>query len=325
VQTLRAQFFVPSPENAFSKEFAFQASQVSHNQIRKIVFEILDKKDYDIPINKNLIEYYEFNDKGYVNKYYYTDVIKVIEKQISVPAVYRRGRLSRPAHTDVFNQYIVDTIGTVFFYDTDNTLLMRRYHDGAGYYESRYYHYDSLGYQVKENRYRETNQSVHKSIFILGNQVLISTDSMQWIHYSQNQSKGLFFNNEKRPYKELILLRKDSLLYESSESYVSASWIRQVKTFEYNSKKQLTKASFKTNANSNSNLEWRYEYEYDDHGWLLNVKHYKNDLLLTETGYVNDYRANLVNSIVIRDFPNKSIRIIKLKYEYFDTLQVKGK
>jgi hypothetical protein len=323
VQTLHAQFFVPSPENAFSKEFAFNVAQVKSNQIRKIVFEILDKKDYDIPVNKNLLEYYEFNDLGFINKFYYTDVIKVVEKQMPVAALYKRGKLIRPAYTEVFNQYIVDTIGTLFFYDNNSTLLMRRYHDGAGYYESRYYHYDSVGYPVKENRYKETNQSSNKALFILGNQVLISTDSMKWIHYSPNQSKAIFYNNENRPYKELIHLRKDGLLFEESESYVSASWIRQVKQYEYNENKQMVKAVFKTNANNNSNLEWRYEYEYDDHGWLLNVRHYKNEVLLTETGYVNDYKANLVNSIVIRDFPNKSIRIIKLRYHYFDTLQVK--
>lgn len=323
VGILKAQFFIPLPQNAFSKEFAFYQKSIRDNQIKRITFEILDKKDFEIPVNKNLTEFYEFNPEGKVTKYYYTDVIKVIEKQIQMPALYKRGRVVRRAYTDVFNQYVLDTIGTVFFYDISGHLLMSRYHDGSGYYEARYYAYDSLGYLLKENRYRETNQNLNKSLFVLGNQVLISTDSMNWIHYSEKQSKAIYFNNENRPYKELIQISKDSLIREISENYVSASWIRQVKTFEYNDRRQMVKAVFKTNANTNADLEIRYEYEYDEHGWLLNVRNYKNNQLLTETGYVNYYKANLVNSIVIRDFPNKSIRIIKLKYEYFDTLQVK--
>lgn len=317
------QLFVPTYSNAFIKEFVFNASYLRSNQIKKIIFEIIDKKDYQIAVNKNLTEYYEFNADGLLSKFYYTDIVRTVEKQVTVPAIYKGKRKVRGAHTETFNQYVYDTIGSTFVYTGFGKLLMKRYHDGNGYYESRFYSYDSLNQLIKECRYKETNANENRTDFILGNQVLMSTDSMKWINYSPQQSKLIYYNNENRPYKEQVYLSKDSLVREINENYVSASWIQQNQLFDYNEKKQLTSATFRTNASTT--IEYKYNYEYDEQGWLLTAKYYKNNVLLTEASYVNDHKSKLVNSIVIRDHPNKSIRIIKLKYAFFDTIQVKNR
>lgn len=49
---------------------------------------------------------------------------------------------------------------------------------------------------------------------------------------------------------------------------------------------------------------------------LYSEKQYKNDLLLREISYVTNKADSLLNSIVIRDPNNKSIRIVKLKYDF---------
>ena len=317
-----AQIFIPTANNAFVKEFTFNSQSIKNNQIRKIIFEIVDKKDYQIAVDKHLIEHYEFNNNGYLTRYYYTDIVKTIEKQITIPPVYKGRRKIRSGYTEFINQYVYDTIGYFYLYNAHNNMIMKRYHDGNSFYETRYYNYDSAFHLIKENRYRETNVGDNKTDFVLGNQVLISTDSMTWNVYSPAQTKLIYYNSEMRPYKEKIFLSKDSLLTETNENYIAASWIQQVHKFEYNEKKQLAKAVYKSNANNN--FEYKYTYEYDTTGWLLTTKYYKNEVLQTETSYVNDYKANLVNSIVIRDYINQSIRIVKLKYAYFDTIQVKN-
>ncbi len=316
---VRAQLFVPDYQNAFNKEFAFNKAFIKDNQIRKIIFEIIDKKDYQVAVDKSLVEYYEFNRQGYLARYYYTDVAKTYEKQIQVQPIYKGRKLVRPAYVSSVNQYVYDTIGTVFLYGPNENLLVRRFHDGNQFYEARYYTCDSSGNSVKECRYRETNVGPGKSEFVLGNQVLISADSMNWIVYSPNQTKVIYFNNEGRPYKEKIILSNDGLVTEITEHYTAAAWIQQVQKFEYDDKRRLISATYMSNANSS--FVNKITYEYDTSGWLLNARQYKNDELLTETGYVNDYKANMVNSLVIRDFVNQSIRIIKLKYALFDTIQ----
>ena len=318
-----AQLIVPDHTTVLKKEFSFYPEYIRQNQIKKVVFEILDKKDFEVPVDKNLVEHYEFNNNGLMTRFYYTDIIKTVEKQVSVPPVYKGKRKIRSGYSYMANDYIFDTISTTHLFNDANRLLMKRQHVGSGFYDTRYYNYDSSLHLINENRFKETNASLSKNDFILGNQVLMSTDSMKVVTYGENQTKVIYFNSEKRPYKEQIITKKNGKVSLINESYVAASWIQQNQQFEYNEKGQLLTATF--NSNANVSLSYRHTYEYDKNGWILTDKHYKNNVLQTETSFVNDFNSSLVNSIVIRDSIHKSIRIIKLKYAYFDSIQVKNK
>ncbi len=318
-----SQLFVPDHTTVLKKEYSFYPEYIKQNQIKKVIFEILDKKDFEVPVDKSLVEHYEFNNYGYMTRFYYTDIVKTIEKQVSMPPVYKGKRKIRNAYSYAMNDYIYDTISTTHLFNEANKLLMKRQHLGNGFYDTRYYYYDSSRHLINVNRFKETNVAQSKNDFILGNQVLLSTDSMKVITYGENQTKVIYFNSEKRPYKEEIILSKNGKITSINESYVAASWIQQNQQFEYNEKGQLLSAIF--NSNANVNLSYKHTYDYDQNGWILTDKHYKNNVLLTETSFVNDVNSSLVNSIVIRDSINKSIRIVKLKYAYFDTIQVKNK
>jgi hypothetical protein len=317
-----AQLLIPHYSTVFKKEYTFSPLYIQKNQIKKVQFEILDKKDFEAPVDRHLIEHYEFSSFGLILRFYYTDIIKTIEKQVTVPARYRGRRKISNAYTYVMNDYIYDTISTTYIYkpQTDK-LLMKRSHLGSGFYDTRYYRYDSLMNLIEETRYKETNVSQSKNDFILGSQTLVSKDSTSVIVYSTDQTKVIYYNSERRPYKEQIILKKNGNVVGINESYVAASWIQQNQTFEYNNKGQMTSAVF--NSNANVNLSYKHTFDYDKNGWLLTEKKYKNDVLLTESSFVNDTLSSLVNSVVIRDFGNKSIRIIKMKYSYYDSLQVR--
>lgn len=319
---LAAQLLVPDHTTVFKKELNFHPDYIKQNQIKKVVFEILDKKDFETAVDKHLVEHYEFSNSGYLSRFYYTDIIKTIEKQVAVSAPVKGKKKGKRSYSYTVNDYVYDTISTTHIYDEANKILMKRNHLGYGFYDTHYYHYDSTYKLVQDERYKETNVSQAKSDFILGNQVKVSADSMKVITYGPDQTKVIYYNNERRPYKEQFINSKNGKVVNISESYVAASWIQQTQEFEYNESGQLTKAIFKGNANTN--LTYLHTYEYDKKGWLLTDKHWKNDVLLSETSFVNDFNSNLVNSIVIRDFVNKSIRIIKLKYAYFDSIQVKN-
>ncbi len=319
-----AQLLFPDYTTVFKKEYTFSPQYINKNQIKKIVFEILDKKDFEAPVDRHLVENYEFSSFGLLLRFYYTDIIKTIEKEVTVPPVYRGKRKIRSGYTYMMNDFIYDTISTTFVYkELSNNLLMKRAHLGSGFYDTRYYRYDSLMNMVEETRYKESNVSQSRNDFILGSQVLVSKDSTTVLKYTEEQTKITYFNSERRPYKEQIILKKNGNVVAINESYVAASWIQQNQQFEYNEAGQMTMAVF--NSNANVNLSYKHTFDYDKNGWLLTEKKYKNDILLTESSFVNDTTSSLVGSIVIRDFANKSIRIIKMKYSYYDSLQVKGK
>lgn len=300
----KAQVLLPTTETAFeSQQHNFNPEIIQSKGIKKITFEIIDKKDFEIAVDKNLVETYEFNPDGFISRYYYTAIVKTVEREVS-------GKNKTGAKN--FTDYVYDTISTTYFYSGKN-LILKRYHDGLGYYESRYYRYDNTGNLTKELRFKETNNSPDKSVFILGNQVLLSEDSFQYQKFSSGQIKCIYLNNENRPYKERIT-NVDSLgrIKNSNENYTVAAWIMQESKFEY-SGKRLTMASFEGNAGNRIIL--KNTYEYDDKNELYTEKQYKNDVLLKEISYVTDKTNNLLNSFIIRDLFAKNMRIVRLKYD----------
>jgi len=303
----KAQVLLPTPETAFETQHNFNPEIIKNKGIKKIIFEIMDKKDFEVAVDKNLVETYEFNNDGLLSRYFYTTIVKTIERQVS--SKNRKGKVTHRS----YNDFLYDTVSTTYVY-TGKNLILKRYHDGVNYYESRYYRYNSDNMLTKELRYKETNNSADKSMFILGNQVLLSEDSFQYQKYSSGrQIKCVLLNNENRPYKDQIsnfdsLGRKKSV----NENYTSAGWIMQENKYEYIGNK-FVMAQFEGNANNKILL--KNIYEYDDKNELYSEKQFKNDILVKEISYVTSKSDSLLNSLIIRDAINKSMRIIRLKYD----------
>lgn len=297
-----AQVLLPTALTAFEPQHSFNPEIIRLRDIRRITFEIIDKKDFEIAEDKNLTETYEFNQEGLVSRYYYTVIARTIQKEIT-------GRHG----TSTTTEYVYDTVSTSFFYDGQNRVILRRYHDGGNYYESRYYRYNSDGQMTRELRYRETNVSPVKSFFILGNQVLLSEDSFQYQNYSAKQYKCIVLNNEKRPYKERVI-NLDSIGRQKSanEYYTAASWLFQNYNYRYDGKR-LVEAVYKANSGIETVMKNLYEYQ---EGELYSEKQYRDNELLREISYVADRTNGLLNSFVLRDPVARTMRIVRLRYEF---------
>ena len=302
-----AQVLLPSTESAFETQYNFNPEVIKKRGIKKITFDIIDKKDFEIAVDKNLVETYEFNADGLITRFYFTTIARTNERHITHYG--KKGKTTSYVEHD----YVFDTISTTYFYVGKN-LVLKRFHDGNNYYESRYYRYDKAGNLTKELRYKETNNSEKKSFFVLGNQVLLSEDSFQYQKYGDKQIKRICLNNENRPYKEQII-NLDSLGRKKNmnEVYTAASWIVQRHQFEYG-KDGLLKAEFEGNAAAP--VLMKNIYEYDENHELYAEKQFKNEVLLREINYVNDKALQLLNSFIIRDPALKSLRIVKLKYDF---------
>jgi hypothetical protein len=300
---------LPTAETAFEPQHNFNRAFIRSKGIRKISYDIIDKKDFEVPVDKSLTEIYEFDIEGRLVRHYYTNVLRTTERQITTEG--RKGKKIVKS-TRTIKEFEYDTVSTSYFYN-DDKLVLKRYHDGQNYYESRYYRYDSSNNVTKELRFRETNNSPQKSMFMLGNQVLLSEDSFQYVKYSARQVKCISLNTENRPYKNKIV-SFDSLgrKVHISEHYTAASWITQEQDFVYIDGKLAAAQYF---GNANNKVVLKNVYEYDEHNELYGEKHYKNEVLVKEISYVSDRVTNLLNSFVIRDPINKTMRIVKIRYE----------
>jgi hypothetical protein len=309
---LIAQTLIPTAENAFENQLPFNTEYIKSQNIKSITFDIIDKKDLQVAEDKGLLTYYEFNTNGLLTRFYNTSIIKVIQKEYHSGPVYRRGRKISNGHSYTKNEYVYDTVSTNYFYNETNLLKLKRYNDGS-YYESYYYDYTSEGKVEKEKRCKETNVSENKTEFKLGGQYIISEESYKYSTTGKNQFKKTCMNDEGRPYKEIIYTFNDAKKPISINEQYTVAWITQNSSFEYNTKGQITKASYKSN--SNGDIEQTRTYEYDANDCLLTEKQFKNGTLLKEISYVTDVTKK-VNSYIIRDPNSKSLRIVKLMYQY---------
>ncbi len=308
---------MPSANSAFAPILEFNTNFVKKQKIRSITFDIIDKRDFQIAEDKNLMNYYEFNEEGLISRFYYTTIVKTIEKEVHVQPTYRRKKMISKGYTYNRNEYVYDTTSTVYMYNNKKDLIMKRFNDGT-YYETRYYNYDSLGRITKEKRFKETNISQTKNTFILGNQILISADSFQYIDITRGQYKQICLNSENRPYKEIIINKDTTGKVISTNEHYTVAWIMQSAEFKYE-KGILTSAEFKGNANGDVIL--KSTYLCDSTNCIYTEKQFKNDILLKEISYITDPKTKMLNSFIARDVINKTMRIVKLYYSYYTVSQ----
>ncbi len=275
---------------------------------------MVDKKDFQVVENKDLSKHYEFDAEGRLKRSYYTVIKKIIQKEFHTVPVYRHKRLVSNGSTYTKEVYEFDTLSTNYFYDAKGYLIGKRFNDGT-FYNATYFKYDSVGRVINLLSCKETNANADKNVFTLGMQQINFEEKYKYINSSPNQYKKQYLNDENRIFKEVIVsLNDDKQPKQYNESYVT-TWINQVTDFTYNTKNQLIEKKYTSNASEN--IELKETYEYDASNLLNTEKHYKNNVLQTETGYVNDPDNKLLNSFVTRDYINKSMLIVKLIYIYY--------
>jgi hypothetical protein len=189
----------------------------------------------------------------------------------------------------------------------------KRFNDGT-FYNATYYKYDSIGRVINLLSCKETNANADKNVFTLGLQQINFEERYKYINSSKKQYKQQFLNDENRVFKEVIVsFNAAGLPTQYNENYV-ATWINQVTDFTYNDHNFLIEKKYISNASDKIELKETYEYDAND---LLNTeKHYKNGVLQTETGYVNDAETKMPNSFVTRDYINKTMQIVRIIYSY---------
>jgi hypothetical protein len=310
-----SQLILPSHSNTFDQYPNFNPDIVKNSKIKTLTFDILDKKDYQPGKDQGLVHHYDFDTNGRLTRFYYTTISRIIVKEIHVAPVKRRRHHSSPGYTKTISEYIYDTISTRFFYDAKGRLILKRYNEGS-YYESTYYDYDELNRMLREMRCKETNVAGDKNQFTLGVQNVISEEKFEYISTGERQYKKKCLNDEGRVFREVIVnLDENNHPLEFNENF-TVTWISQKSKFIYDEFGRMKQRSFETNADGTQAI--RDTFEYDNRGNITWERQYKNGVLLNERSYLFDEKNELVTSFVIRDHIQKSMRITKLIYEYYD-------
>ena len=275
---------------------------------------MVDKKDFQVAEDRDLSRHYEFDSLGRLTRSFYTVIKRIIQKEFQTAPVYKRRRLIHGGRTYYKNVYEFDTLSCTFQYDEKNDLCCKRYNDG-NVYNATYYWYDSLHRVTRVLYCKESNSSNDKSVFVLGMQQKQFEEKYKYGFTSEFQYKKLCLNDEDRVFKEIIVsLNENKQPKQYNESFI-ATWINQVTNFSYNDKNRITEKEYSSNAGGAFKIKDTFEYEKN--GFLDTEKHYKNGVLLSETGYVYDMDLGLPTSYVTRDPINKTMQIVRLIYTYY--------
>ncbi len=309
-----SQLILPSTNNGFDQYPNFNFDYIKQHNIKTITFDILDKKDLEVAVDKGLINHYDFDTLGRLTRFYYTAIGKTIVKEYHSQPVRRHHKIISEGGVYYKNDFTYDTISTRFFYDTPGHLILKRYNDG-NYYEASYYEYDSTGHAIRELRVKETNASPDKSVFQLGMQNTISDERFEYLPTGKKQYKKKCLNDEGRVYKEIIVDENEQGQPIRFNESFTVTWINQETKFTYNEQQQLVLKTYQSNSNGMLNI--KDTYEYDPKGNILTEKQYKNELLQNELSYLFDESDNKVKSFLNRDHINKSIRITKVYYKLY--------
>lgn len=305
---------LPSVNASLDKYPNFNPDYIKKHKIKTILFDIIDKKDMQIAVDKGLMHYYEFNKNGQLTRFFYTVIAKTVTQEYHTAPVYRKRKKISNGGVYYKNEYIYDTISTKFYYDDKNRLILTRYNDGA-YYEATYFEYDSDSNITKILRTKETNISNDKNIFQLGMQTILSDERFKYEKTSSNQIKKLCLNDEGRVFKEIITNYNDSRQPLSFNEVFTATWINQETKLVYNDKKKLIEKYYISN--TGDLLETKSTFEYDKEENILTEKQYRNNILRNELSYLFDEPDQKVKSFLDRDHINKTIRITKVFYTFW--------
>lgn len=309
----KSQTLAPTTASAFDKQLSFNTDFIRDNHIKTITFDIIDKKDFQVAEDKNLVHYYEFDAEGRLRRFYYTIISKVIQKEYQSGPVYHKRRKISNGYAYTKNEYTYDTVSTVYFYNVQGDMVLKRYNDGT-YYESYYLEYTTDHKLQRERRCKETNVSPTRGEFRLGAQYTISDETYQYQPTGKSQYKQVCQNNEGRTYKEIIVNTNDNGQVTSTNEQYTVAWLVQQCNYTYNKSGQLSEAIFKGNANGEVVI--KHTYEYDANGCIYSEKQYKNEVLQKELSYVSD-GFKKINSFIVRDPNEKTMRIVKLLYAYY--------
>jgi len=299
---IKGQLLLHSPEWLFEKFPVFNESYIKQRQIKSITFDIIDKKDWQEPDDKDLTEVYEFDKEGRILRKYHTGVNKIIRYETH----------NKKGKNIVINEHIeYDTISTEYVYQP-NVLIERNIYPN-NYIEATYF--KKCGKWIcKEEKYIETYRQLSTGGKVLDKLLLKAQDSIATYDFGK-QIKQVYFNNEKLPYKEkFIYLNDQKQIVEITEQLVVANG-KIKKVFDYNSAGQLEDAVMVVDYGIPET--YSIHLYYDKQGRVESEKQFKNNKELKEYQYIYSENNQELKSILIRHFDESSIRIIKLKMGYY--------
>jgi hypothetical protein len=283
-------------------DLIFTSTYIQQYQLGSTVADFLDKKDGELLRDYQKKMKIVYNEQGLCKSKLYT--FPSVYGNIFTTAKVRDGRVLKREQALVY-----DSLMHFYFYNDKGLYTKTVQGNGLQFY-NYLYAYDSAGQVKAEKKIYEVCKVFSDGVCEPEHQKLLYEAYYKTTFFDRKQSKTIVYNDEKRPYKEIIrnYNEKGQILSEQEEFLLSPFYTKYV--WQYNNKNELTsKTYFKEEKE-----QWKMVFEYDDNSRLNAEKVYKLGVFTNEIMYVYELSNGVLNSYINRDVLNKTMQIVKLNY-----------
>jgi hypothetical protein len=206
-----------------------------------------------------------------------------------------------------------DSIMYYYFYNEKQQYTKTVQGNGLQFY-NYHYTYDSANELKTERKIYEVCKVFFDGVCEPEHQKLLYEAAYITTYYGKKQCKTIVYNEEKRPYKEIIRNYDEQghLISEQESFLLSPFYTKYI--WQYNDKGELISKSYYKEEIE----QWKMIFEYEANGQLNAEKIYKLGIYTNEVMYVYEFGTPILNSCINRDVIGQSMQIIKLNYTLID-------
>ncbi len=271
----------------FSDMPFFREEFIKRNKIKAFYGKVSTKKELDIIRSKGELQYFEFNEDGFLTMQY---------------RVFSAGNAFK------------DTLFMMYTYDEKNRVQELKKTDVGGFY-SYLYTYDEMGNIIEQTYSRYENEGSSRKNFIAGKRYEISSEKFTFEQLTPTQAKKKYYNTYGNIYREDVINKDANGLLVSADAVYLIGNTRYSYTYTYNQKALLASFTEEVIADNVNSIETKYTY--DDTGNLLEENVFRNGKHVSVKQYLLDEKTMLVKATLVKDVSTNLITIYEYKYEFY--------
>ncbi len=283
-------------------DIIFTPSYIKQFNLKSVVLDLLDKRDNEMLKDYQKKKRMAYDSLGNCKSVLYT--FPSIYGNIFTTAKVKDGKVLKREQALAF-----DSIMQYYYYNPQRQFIKTVQGNGLQFY-NYFYSYDNEGHLTAAKKIYEVCKVFYEGACEPEHQKLLFEESYTTVKFGLTQSKTTVYNDEKRPFKEIIRNYNESGLIISEEERFLLSPFYTKYVWQYNSKGELlTKSYFKEEKE-----QWKMLFSYEENGRLYTEKIYKAGMYTNELMYVYESATGVLGSYINRDVVNKSMQIVKCSY-----------
>ena len=206
-----------------------------------------------------------------------------------------------------------DTVRSLYYYDKQGHLIIKRTDEG-NFFDTWYYRwYDDGSMKRRAHVHEVPAASSSLTDFRIGSQTILSADSFAYTPYPK-QLQRFGYNEEHKIYERTISFFDDKHRLTSRNFHYEVGWLYTQVDIKYDDKNRIT--DYTNTGNLNGDVFHTISITYDANGGIASEKRFDRTKQTDNVEFMYDKDSGLITNELDRDFVKLTINISRFTYEY---------